>query len=121
MKNIGKLISQTVSTFKPALEGPGQVYRPTPYLTHPFLQSVYNITEPLFSYTFQRERIFFEDGGHISLDWLPSADSRPDAPILFMMHGLTGGSEMNYIKELMKPAAKEGYCCVCMNSRGINN
>jgi predicted alpha/beta-fold hydrolase len=37
------------------------------------------------------------------------------------MHGLTGGSEMNYIKELMKPAAEEGYCCVCLNSRGINN
>ena len=28
---------------------------------------------------------------------------------------------MNYIKELMKPAAEEGYCCVCLNSRGINN
>ena len=28
---------------------------------------------------------------------------------------------MNYIKELMKPASEEGYCCVCLNSRGINN
>ena len=37
------------------------------------------------------------------------------------MHGLTGGSDMNYIKELMTPAAEEGYCCVCLNSRGINN
>jgi predicted alpha/beta-fold hydrolase len=28
---------------------------------------------------------------------------------------------MNYIKEMMKPAAEEGYCCVCLNSRGVNN
>jgi predicted alpha/beta-fold hydrolase len=28
---------------------------------------------------------------------------------------------MNYIKELVKPAAEEGYCCVCLNSRGINS
>jgi hypothetical protein len=45
------------------------VYKPTPYLTHPFLQSIYNISEPLHPYEFEREKIFFEDGGHISLDW----------------------------------------------------
>jgi predicted alpha/beta-fold hydrolase len=28
---------------------------------------------------------------------------------------------MNYIKELMKPASEQGYCCVCLNSRGVNN
>lgn len=35
------------------------VYRPTPYLTHPFLQSIYNISEPLIQYQFEREKIFF--------------------------------------------------------------
>lgn len=44
-------------------------YKPTPYLAHPFLQSIYNISEPLLPYEFKREKIFFEDGGHISLDW----------------------------------------------------
>ena len=38
-----------------------------------------------------------------------------------MMHGLTGGSDMNYIKELLRPASEQGYHSVCMNSRGINN
>jgi predicted alpha/beta-fold hydrolase len=37
------------------------------------------------------------------------------------MHGLTGGSDMNYIKEMIAPAVADGYCCVCLNSRGINN
>jgi predicted alpha/beta-fold hydrolase len=98
-----------------------QGYKPTPYLTHPFLQSIYNISEPLQAYEFEREKIFFEDGGHISLDWCAKKQSNPNPPILFIMHGLTGGSEMNYIKVLMGEASKDGFKSVCMNSRGINN
>lgn len=30
------------------------VYKPTPYLAHPFLQSIYNISEPLLPYNFKR-------------------------------------------------------------------
>jgi len=30
------------------------VYKPTPYLAHPFLQSIYNISEPLLPYEFER-------------------------------------------------------------------
>ena len=82
--------------------GEMNVYKPTPYLAHPFLQSIYNISEPLHRYEFEREKIFFEDGGHISLDWCAKKIDNPNPPILFIMHGLTGGSEMNYIKALMR-------------------
>lgn len=37
------------------------------------------------------------------------------------MHGLTGGSEMNYVKALVTEAENQGFCCVALNSRGINN
>lgn len=37
------------------------------------------------------------------------------------MHGMTGGSETNYMKILAKKGAEEGYACVCFNSRGINS
>ncbi len=37
------------------------------------------------------------------------------------MHGLTGGSEMNYIKVLVEEARLNGYRSVCLNSRGICN
>lgn len=37
------------------------------------------------------------------------------------MHGLTGGSEMNYIKVLVEEARGNGYRSVCLNSRGICN
>jgi predicted alpha/beta-fold hydrolase len=75
----------------------------------------------LKAYEFDRERIFFEDGGHISLDWCAKKLENPNPPILFIMHGLTGGSEMNYIKALMAEASNDGYKSVCLNSRGINN
>lgn len=42
-----------------------------------------------------REKLFFEDGGHISLDWqnkTTTENFHEHAPILFIMHGLTGGS-----------------------------
>jgi hypothetical protein len=76
IKNLARLIVDTAGKLSPA-QRPAipttNAYRPTPYLAHPFLQSVYNISEPLFPFKFQREPIFLEDGGHISLDWLPAA------------------------------------------------
>jgi hypothetical protein len=30
------------------------VYKPTPYLTHPFLQSIYNLAEPAKTYNYER-------------------------------------------------------------------
>lgn len=62
-------IPNTLVNFKKTKSSNSNVYKPTPYLAHPFLQSIYNISEPLKAYEFDREKIFFEDGGHISLDW----------------------------------------------------
>jgi hypothetical protein len=123
IKNLTKLFGSKFGQSAPLKTSKPDVYhyKPTPYLANAFLQSVYNISEPPFPFKFKREQIFFNDGGHISLDWLPPVTDNPNPPILFVMHGLTGGSEMNYIKELMRPAAEEGYCCVCLNSRGVNN
>jgi hypothetical protein len=33
------------------------------------MQVVYNISEPRLKLEYQREKIFFDDGGHVSLDW----------------------------------------------------
>jgi hypothetical protein len=44
-------------------------YSPTPYLSHPLMQVIYNISEPRLKLNYQREKIFFDDGGHVSLDW----------------------------------------------------
>ena len=64
------------------------------------------------------------DGGQVSLDWVsPSeetSDGESNQKILFIVHGLTGGSNMNYIKYLAICARDQGFRCVAYNSRGIN-
>lgn len=42
-------------------------------------------------------------------------------PILFVMHGMTGGSECRYMKIMAKISIDKGYTCLCFNSRGFNS
>ena len=54
IKNLAQLLKNKAVTLMSNANRVREGYRPTPYLSHPFLQSVYNITEPLFPYAFQR-------------------------------------------------------------------
>jgi predicted alpha/beta-fold hydrolase len=96
-------------------------FKPTTFMSHHILQTMYDLAEPRMKFQLTREKVFFEDGGHISLDWSSQQQQKKDPPILFLMHGLTGGSEMNYIRVMMNEAVQRGYQGVCLNSRGINN
>lgn len=92
LKELTKLF-QPGNHLKPTIQVPNDFhFTPTTFLSHPFLQSVYNLAEPRISVNYERERIFFEDGGHIALDWSPRTNNQVAPPILFIMHGLTGGS-----------------------------
>ncbi|KAL4491417.1 hypothetical protein ABPG72_008073 [Tetrahymena utriculariae] len=104
-------------------------YKPTPYLSNRFLQSLYNITfSDNLRINYKRELVKLQDGGQISLDWaLPfnlktgqEYNPSDDTKILFVSHGLTGGSNMNYIKQMIQQGQASGYRCVAFNSRGIN-
>lgn len=56
IKNLTKVISDKVSSFSAQKSKiiDKSHYKPTPYLMHPFLQSVYNITERQFPFEFKR-------------------------------------------------------------------
>lgn len=77
------------------------------------------------------------DGGQITLDWtLPTQkinlagtflhnkkypyEPSKDTKIMLILHGLTGGSECNYIHDLIDFARDAGYRVVVMNQRGVN-
>lgn len=93
---------------------------PTLYLFHPFFQSVYNvITFETYQINFQREYVPMPDGGQISLDWAFPERPMPNK-ILFIIHGLTGGSEMPYVQSLVTESLKEGFTTVVFHNRGIN-
>ncbi len=71
LKQLGKMF-QSRTLARSAVEAPDEFnFRPTTFLYHPLLQSVYNLAEPKISVNYERERIFFEDGGHVALDWSP--------------------------------------------------
>ena len=100
------------------------VYRPSPLLFHHSLQSIYEHFSKDIIADYEREKIFFDDGGHITLDWAnkcPDEQENDHVPIVFVMHGMTGGSECRYMKLMAKMSMERGYTSVCMNSRGFNS
>lgn len=84
--------------FKP--QDSQSLYSPTPYLKSHYLQSIYELYSPHIEVPFERERVFFTDGGHVSLDWLGKSDVHEEKPVILIMHGMTGGSETKYIRAL---------------------
>lgn len=96
---------------------------PTPYLLHPLLQALYNHKTSLFKsdaipLNFHREYIRLPDCGQISLD--TSFIDITSKRLLIIIHGLTGGSEMNYVRALVQEAHKEGFNALVFHNRGIN-
>ena len=46
------------------------VYRPTPWLFNHAIQSIYELYSQDIIAEYEREKIFFADGGHVCLDWV---------------------------------------------------
>jgi len=66
------------------------------------------------------------DGGQIALDWGPIHKSYEGKDgnkmrILVITHGLTGGSETNYIRHAVLNASRYGFRPVVYHNRGINS
>lgn len=75
---------------------------------------------------YTRTLIRVPDGGTLGLDWTEPEDEGlpPDAPIVVVMHGLTGGSYESYVRSILSRACAPkssgglGYRGVVMNFRG---
>ena len=75
---------------------------------------------------FDRENVKLPDGGQIALDWGPVHKSYEGKDmnkmrILVITHGLTGGSETNYIRHAVLNASRYGFRPVVYHNRGINS
>ena len=64
---------------------------------------------------YQRERWATPDGGEITVDRLPG---RPGMPLLWLLHGLEGGSDSHYARALMRAAQARGWHGVVSHFRG---
>jgi len=94
-------------------------YRPTPWIFNGHLMTILGVLlRPLPSISF--ERIIFtvdNTGGTIAIDW----HTRPyrHQPILLILHGLTGGSDNEYVRWMVLSASsKLDLCCVVVHARG---
>ena len=101
-------------------------YRPTFYLPTCIIQMIYNEIKYKIHLEFRRENIITDDGGLISLEWAENYDkpqnTNKQTRLIVILHGLTGGSESSYIRDIVKEFMdNESNKVVVVQYRGINN
>jgi len=83
---------------------------------------VQTIVGPLFRKVhvpLRRERVELLDGDFVDLDWLDS-HAAPEAPVLFVLHGLEGNSASHYVLGLLDGARQRGWRGVVLNFRSCS-
>ncbi|MES2818881.1 MAG: alpha/beta fold hydrolase, partial [Pseudomonadota bacterium] len=66
----------------------------------------------------QRERLWLDDGDFLDLDWY--GPHRVDAPLVTVLHGLSGSSKSLYVLGLQQRLAAQGWASVAVNWRGCS-
>jgi uncharacterized protein len=82
---------------------------------------IYHQFNPRPELKFKREYIQAEDGGVFSLDWVvgPPKETKK---LLVVLHGLLGGSEAGYLREILRGFLLTGeYKIVVVHNRGISD
>ncbi|WP_324732319.1 hydrolase [Pseudomonas paeninsulae] len=94
-------------------------FNPAWWLPGPHLQTLWN---PLCRKPPQlqrpRERLWLEDGDFLDLDW--HGPHAAEAPLVLVLHGLTGSSSSHYVLGLQQSLAARGWASVALNWRGCS-
>ena len=95
-------------------------FKPALLLKHPHLQTLFASVNrrTLPSITRQRKRVSLADGDFIILDYKTPATLATDAPLVLVIHGLSGSSDSHYVIGLQNALAAQGWPSVAMNCRG---
>jgi predicted alpha/beta-fold hydrolase len=94
-------------------------YRPTPWIFNGHFMTVLGVIfRSLPEIIFQRILLPVDDiGGTIAMDW--HTQPYHGQPILLILHGLTGGSDNEYIRWMILSAySKINICCLVVHARG---
>ena len=98
---------------------PLEPFAPASGFSNPHLQTLWGPIlrrKPVLEH--RRERLWLEDGDFLDLDWhgTPSAY----APVVLVLHGLTGSSGSHYVLGLQNVLAAQGWTSVALNWRGCS-
>jgi len=66
----------------------------------------------------QRERLWLDDGDFMDIDW--HGPHSAEAPLVLVLHGLTGSSESHYVLGLQQALAAQGWASAALNWRGCS-
>ncbi|KAJ7063282.1 Alpha/Beta hydrolase protein [Mycena amicta] len=124
--NVAGSLKELVAAHCPSLF---TTFRPVWWLRSGHLQTIYCVTGD-FTKTdvlqYNRKLLRVVEGGTIGLDFAPADASKvpPEAPIIVVLHGLSGGSYESYVRSILVPACTPveqgglGYRAVVVNFRG---
>ncbi len=94
-------------------------FRPATGLSNPHLQTLWGpLWRKLPQLERNRERLWLADGDFLDLDWHGSHQA--DAPLVLVLHGLTGSSHSPYVKGLQQSLQARGWASVALNWRGCS-
>ena len=98
---------------------PLEPFSPALGLSNPHVQTLWGPlwrTKPAIEH--RRERIWLKDGDFLDMDWhgTPSAY----APVVLVLHGLTGSSGSHYVRGLQKALAALSWTSAALNWRGCS-
>ncbi|MFF7108348.1 hydrolase [Pseudomonas sichuanensis] len=94
-------------------------FRPATGLANPHLQTLWGpLWRKLPELPRERERLWLADGDFLDLDW--HGPHQADAPLVLVLHGLTGSSNSPYVKGLQQALQARGWASVALNWRGCS-
>lgn len=95
------------------------LFQPAWWLPGPHLQTLWNpFLRSAPALARRRERLWLADGDFIDLDWHGPHDAT--APLVLVLHGLTGSSSSLYVLGLQQQLAARGWASVAINWRGCS-
>ncbi|MDN5939114.1 MAG: alpha/beta fold hydrolase, partial [Salinisphaera sp.] len=68
----------------------------------------------------RQERLELPDGDFLDLAWLPENGAAAQAPLVVVLHGLTGSIKSNYARGLLRQVARRGWRGLLMHFRGAS-
>ena len=88
-------------------------------LGNPHLQTLWGpLWRPATELERQRERLWLDDGDFLDLDW--HGPHSAEAPLVLVLHGLTGSSNSPYVTGLQQALAARGWASAALNWRGCS-
>lgn len=96
-------------------------FRPAWWLRNPHAQTLFsNFFRRLPVLSRTREELLLPDGDFLDLDWHEPATWFGTAPVVLIVHGLSGSSESHYVLGQQAALAARGWASVAMNCRGAS-